>query len=55
MFEDKSETAIEVLRSWLDFSEKREENREIKETIEFLEKVSKYSYGEIIKKLKIVS
>jgi len=49
---NQSVAAIEVLRSWVDFSEKRSENKEIEATIKFLENISKYSYGEILKKLK---
>ena len=48
----QSVAAIEVLRSWLDFSVNGEENVEIEATIKFLENISKYSYGEILEKLK---
>ena len=42
-------TAIEVLRSFLDFSSDVDEKRALEETIWFLEKISSYeSYGEII-------
>jgi len=42
-------TAIEVLRSFLDFSSDFDEKRALEETIWFLEKISSYeSYGEII-------
>jgi hypothetical protein len=44
--------AIEVLRSWVDFSVNGHENKEIEETIRFLENILKYSYGEILEKLK---
>jgi hypothetical protein len=49
---NQSVAAIEVLRSWVDFSTNSEENKEIEATIKFLESILKYSYGEILKKLK---
>jgi hypothetical protein len=49
---NQSDAAIEVLRSWVDFSTNREENKEIESTIKFLESILKYSYGGILKKLK---
>jgi len=49
---NQSDAAIEVLRSWLDFSSNREENKEIEATVKFLENILKYSYGEILEKLK---
>jgi hypothetical protein len=49
---NQSNAAIEVLRSWVDFSTNSEENKEIEATIKFLESILKYSYGEILKKLK---
>jgi hypothetical protein len=43
------DAAIEVLRSFLDFSPDFDEKRALEETIWFLEKISSYgSYGEII-------
>jgi len=49
---NQSDAAIEVLRSWLDFSVNGPENKEIENTVKFLENISKYSYGEILEKLK---
>jgi mannitol/fructose-specific phosphotransferase system IIA component (Ntr-type) len=43
------DAAIEVLKSFLDFSSDFDEKRSLEETIWFLEKISSYgSYGEII-------
>lgn len=48
----QSAAAIDVLKSWLDFDVNGSENREIEKTVKFLESILKYSYGEILEKLK---
>jgi len=51
---NQSDAAIEVLRSWLDFCVKGPDDKKIESTIKFLEDISKYSYGEILRKVKII-
>jgi len=46
----QANTAIDVLRSFSDFSADFDEKDDILDTIEFLEEISSYeSYGEILK------
>ena len=49
----QTESAIDVLRSYIDFAPQTEGYDDIIDTIEFLEDISEYgSYGEILEILK---